>query len=207
MKSIISKQVKPAFMLMVIFSILTGGIYPVLVTGIAQVIFPWQANGSMLERNGKIVASQLIGQSMTDPRYFMSRPSATTPFPYNALSSSGSNSGPTNPEFIALLKRRVTSLHTINPENFYLVPVDLVTASASGLDPDISIWAAIYQAKRIAKLRSINEKAVVCQIINKIKPRYLGILGEPRVNVVELNMGLDTIVMQKPPVLHKGTHK
>src|SRR3989344_3533688 len=160
------RQIKPGLLILIFFTILTGVIYPILVTGIAQLVFPWKANGSIVEKNGHSIGSFLIGQSFTDPRYFYSRPSATSPFPYNGEASSGSNMGPSNPNFIATVKERVSNFQKIDISN-HLIPVDLVTASGSGLDPDISPYAAFYQAPRIAKLRNVPEDEIK-QLIERL---------------------------------------
>ncbi len=191
------KQLKTAIIMLIIFTLLTGLIYPGLVTGLAQLLFPWQANGSMLVQNGKRLGSVLIGQSFTDPKYFWGRPSATTPYPYNAELSTGSNLGPSNPDFLKTVKERVAALQKSNPQNQVKVPVDLVTASGSGLDPDISPYGAYYQAPHIALARQIPEAQVYALIQKNIQRRIFGIFGEPRVNVLELNLALDNISMQK----------
>jgi K+-transporting ATPase ATPase C chain len=187
------KQIKIAFILVVILTVLTGLIYPVLVTSLAQTLFPWKANGSFLQKDGKRVGSLLIGQAFTDPKYFWSRPSATLPYPYNATNSSGSNNSPTNSSFLAIVKDRVTRLHQADPENHELIPIDLVTASGSGLDPDISPAAALYQVHRIAVARRMTEQELQKLIHNLTKSRLLLILGEPRVNVLQLNKALDNL--------------
>lgn len=187
------KQIKTAFMLLILFSILTGLIYPAVVTGLAQLLFSWRANGSIMQQNNKIIGSELIGQSFSDPKYFWSRPSATTPFPYNAENSSGSNLGPSNPDFLATVKDRVANLRKADPQNKNLIPVDLVTASGSGLDPEISPLAAFYQVHRVAIARGVSETEIQILIKNRIKNRFLKILGEPRVNVLELNLALDNL--------------
>lgn len=186
------KQLKQAFLLLVVFTILTGIIYPLAVTEIAQVIFPYQANGSLIYRDGKPVASALIGQAFTEPKYFWSRPSATSPMPYNAESSSGSNLGPTNPDLVKAVKERIEVLRKADPGNDAPVPVDLVTTSASGLDPHISP-AAEYQVNRVAKARGLEVAAVRKLVSQHTESRTLGLLGEPRVNVVELNLDLDGV--------------
>lgn len=193
------KQIKIAFKLLVILTILTGFIYPMVVTGLAQVLFPKQANGSLIKLNDKIIGSSLIGQAFTDPKYFQGRPSATSPFPYNALASSGSNLGPSNPDFISTVKARVADLQKNNPKNTGAnsIPVDLVTASASGLDPEISPRAAFYQVARVAKARSLPEEKIQALVESQIKNRFFGILGEPRVNILELNLALDNLAANK----------
>ncbi|AWN75009.1 potassium-transporting ATPase subunit KdpC [Legionella anisa] len=190
------KQIKTALMVLLIFSLLTGLIYPAVVTALAQVFFPYQANGSLLQRDGILIGSALIGQHFDTPNYFWGRPSATTPFPYNAASSSGSNMGPSNPEFLAIVKKRVNRLQQYDLDNpnkrsKQLIPVDLVTASASGLDPEISPLAAYYQIPRIAKARHISEQKIQELVNQLIKKRTLHLLGEPRINVLELNLALD----------------
>ena len=185
------KQAKQAFLLFIVLSILTGIIYPLAITGIAQFVFPKQANGSLIYRNDKPVASALIGQPFTDPKYFWSRPSATTPMPYNAESSGGSNLGPTNPDLAKAVQERIAILKKADPDNDAPIPVDLVTSSASGLDPHISPAAAEYQVARVAKARGLDVAAVRQMIAKHTEGRTLGLLGEPRVNVVQLNLDLD----------------
>ena len=184
-------QMKTAFILLVILTVLTGLFYPLSVTALAQFFFPWQANGSLVEQGGKRLGSLLIGQAFSSPDYFWGRPSATQPFPYNGEASSGSNSGPSNPDFLALVKERVHNLQAVDVNNHQLIPVDLVTASGSGLDPDISPLAAFYQASRIAKARHIPEKDVRKLIQQHIIQRTFYLLGEPRINVLQLNLALD----------------
>jgi potassium-transporting ATPase KdpC subunit len=185
------KQFKQAVLLFVVLSILTGIVYPLAITVIAQAIFPHQANGSLIERDGKPVASSLIGQPFTDPKYFWSRPSATTPMPYNAGSSSGSNLGPSNPDLAKAVQERIDALKHADPDNKAPVPVDLVTSSASGLDPHISPAAAEYQVVRVAKTRGIDVEKVRRLVSRHTEIRTIGLLGESRVNVVELNLALD----------------
>jgi K+-transporting ATPase ATPase C chain len=186
-------HIKPALMLLLVFTVLTGIIYPVVVTGIAQVVFPRQANGSLIVRDGQVVGSELIGQAFDDPKYFWGRPSATAPFPYNAAASSGSNLGPTNPALTDAVKARIAALKAADPGNTTPVPVDLVTASGSGLDPHISVAAALYQVPRIARLRGISEDQVRALVTQYTQGRTFGFLGEARVNVLELNLALDAI--------------
>ncbi len=186
-------QLRPAVMAVLLFALLTGLVYPLAITGLAQLIFPHQANGSMIVTNGQTVGSSLIGQSFDDPRYFWSRLSATGPFPYNASTSSGSNLGPSNPALEEAVKARIAALKEADPGNTLPVPVDLVTASGSGLDPHISVAAAQYQIVRIARLRSLSEETVRALVDAHTENRQLGFLGEPRVNVLELNLALDGI--------------
>lgn len=186
-------QMKTALILLISLMLLTGLIYPLIVTGLAQFFFPTQANGSLIQQNGLIIGSRLIGQSFSSPAYFWGRPSATTPFPYNGGASLGSNSGPSNPGFLASVKDRVTQLNAFKTKTNQLVPVDLVTTSGSGLDPEISPYTAFYQVARVAKTRHIPEKELHALIISQIKSRTWGILGEPRVNVLQLNLALDNL--------------
>ncbi|HWB53992.1 MAG TPA: potassium-transporting ATPase subunit KdpC [Tepidisphaeraceae bacterium] len=184
-------QLRPAIVSFVLLTILTGIIYPAVVTVIAHFAFPWRSAGSVIEVGGKPVASTLIGQPFTDPNYFWSRPSATSPNPYEADASSGSNLGPTNPALLDAVKQRIAALRAADPGNDKPVPVDLVTSSASGLDPDISVAAAEYQAPRIARLRRLKLSDVQRLIDRFAQGRAFGFIGEPRVNVVELNLALD----------------
>jgi len=187
----IIQQIRSAFILLLIFTGLTGIIYPALITVIAQSLFPHQANGSLIEVKGKIVGSKLIGQNFTDPKYFWGRPSATLPFPYNAANSSGSNLGPSNPDLFAKVKAEIAKFHQADPLNPDLIPVDLVTASGSGLDPEISPLAAFYQIPRVARARGLSETELKILVDSVIKQRTFGFLGEPRINVLELNLALD----------------
>ncbi|HEY4211875.1 MAG TPA: potassium-transporting ATPase subunit KdpC [Steroidobacteraceae bacterium] len=181
---------RPALILLLVLTVITGVVYPVLVTGIATVAFPSQAGGSVITRDGKAIGSRLIGQSFTDPKYFWGRPSATSPQPYNGTASGGSNLGPVNPALIDAIKPRIEALRAADPGNTAPVPVDLVTASASGLDPDISVAAADYQAARVARARHVAPAVVQGLIAVHTQGRILGFLGEPRVNVLELNLAL-----------------
>lgn len=167
--------------------------YPSVVTGIAQALFHHQANGSLIEENGNTVGSELIGQPFADPKYFWGRLSATSPFPYNAASSSGSNYGPTNPALREAVQARIDALKAVDPDNNEPIPVDLVTFSASGLDPHISVAAANYQVPRVARYRGLSEEQVYALVSNSTEGRQFGILGEPRVNVLQLNLALDKV--------------
>lgn len=186
-------MLRPAVVLFAILSAITGLIYPLLVTGIGRVVFPYQAAGSLVERDGKIVGSALLGQPFADPGHFWSRPSATSPMPYNAAASSGSNLGPLNPALIDAVRDRVAALRAADPANVARVPVDLVTTSASGLDPDISLAGAYYQAARVARARGIAENQVIALIAAHALQPMAGFLGEPRVNVLQLNLALDKL--------------
>jgi len=187
------RQIKIALLLLGVFTVITGIFYPLVVTGVAQAFFHHQANGSMIEEGGKNIGSELIGQSFDDPKFFWGRLSATSPFPYNAASSSGSNLGPANPAFLEAVQARINALKTADPGNNRPVPVDLVTYSASGLDPHISIAAANYQVARVARLRELAIEQVDALVTEFTEGRQLGILGEPRVNVLKLNLALDTV--------------
>jgi len=193
MKADMRSQLRPAIVSIAIFTLLTGILYPLVITGIAQVIFPHQANGSLIVQNGQVVGSELIGQSFDDPRYFWGRLSATSPYPYNAASSAGSNLGPTNPALTEEVKARMAALKAADPTNNSPIPVDLVTSSGSGLDPDISIAGALYQVTRVAKARGLNQDVVRSLVDRFIEGRQFDVLGEARVNVLELNLALDEI--------------
>jgi K+-transporting ATPase ATPase C chain len=186
-----SAQIRPAIVSVVLLSVVTGLAYPAIVTMIAQVIFPQQVNGSLIVKDGKTVGSALIGQPFDRPEYFWGRPSATSPFAYNAGASSCSNLGPTNPALTKAVRDRVDALRAADPGNSVPVPVDLVTASGSGLDPHISPAAALYQLPRVAKARKLEEAAVRRLVDQHIEGRQFGLLGEPRVNVLTLNLALD----------------
>ena len=183
--------IRISFILLFLLTIFTGVIYPLAVTGIAQVIFPEQANGSLIVKNGQVVGSSLIGQPFDDPKYFWSRPSATAPYAYNAAASSGSNLGPTNSALSDAVQARVKALHDADPSNKEAVPVDLVTASGSGLDPHISVAAATYQIPRVARERKMSEAQMRALVDQLTEGRTWGILGEPRVHVLKLNLALD----------------
>ena len=186
-------QLRPALVLLALLTLLTGILYPLTVTGLAQLIFPRQANGSLIVSGGKALGSSLIGQPFDDPKYFWGRLSATSPYPYNASASSGSNLGPTNPALLAAVQARLAALKAADPGNTAPVPVDLVTASGSGLDPDISVAAALYQVARVARARGLSQAAVTALVNQYTTGRQLGFLGEPRVDVLELNLALDGI--------------
>jgi K+-transporting ATPase ATPase C chain len=192
-------QLRPALVALGIFTILTGLVYPLVVTGIAQVIFPGQANGSLIVRNGQTVGSALIGQPFDDPKYFWGRLSATSPAPYTAFNadkltgSSGSNYGPLNPALLEAVQARIKALQEADPDNKAPIPVDLVTASGSGLDPHMSPAAAAYQVGRVARARGLSEGAVRQLVAQHTEGRTLGLLGEPRVNVLGLNLALDDV--------------
>jgi K+-transporting ATPase ATPase C chain len=179
--------------MLIAMTVITGIAYPLLVTGISQVMFRGKAAGSFIERDGKRIGSELIGQPFSDPKHFWSRPSATSPYPYNASASSGSNQGPLNPALADAVAARIKALRDAAPENTAPVPVDLVTASASGLDPDISLAAAEYQVARVAKARNLDPEKVRALVAQFTEGRQLGFLGEPRVNVLKLNLALDAL--------------
>jgi len=185
------RQIYPAIMMTVLSTALFGLIYPLVITGAAQVLFPKQANGSLIVDGGRVAGSTLIGQPFSNPKYFWGRLSATSPFPYNAASSSGSNLGPTNQALLDAVKQRIDDLRKADPGNQAPVPVDLVTASASGLDPHISPAAARYQAARVARVRHLSADTVDRLIQQHTEGRQFGVLGEPRLNVLELNRALD----------------
>ena len=192
-------QLRPALVALGIFTILTGLVYPLVVTGIAQVVFPWQANGSLIVRNGQPVGSALIGQPFDDPKYFWGRLSATSPAGYTAFNgdkltgSSGSNYGPLNPALVEAAQARITALQEADPGNKAPIPVDLVTASGSGLDPHMSPAAAAYQVGRVARARGLSEGVVRQVVAQHTAGRTFGILGEPRVHVLALNLALDDL--------------
>jgi len=184
---------RPAIVLLLLMTLLTGVVYPLVVTAITRGLFPRQVSGSLIVRGGSVVGSALIGQSFSDPRHFWGRPSATTPQPYNGLASNGSNLGPLNPDLLEAIRGRILALRAADPGNTAPVPVDLVTTSASGLDPHISPAAANYQAARVARARGLPTARVQALIAAHTEGRLLGLLGEPRVNVLELNLALDAL--------------
>jgi K+-transporting ATPase ATPase C chain len=186
-----TSQLRPAFFMLLIFTVITGIIYPLAVTGVAQVVFPHQANGSLITtEDGKAIGSELIGQQFDDPGYFWGRLSAAG---YNAAASSGSNYGPLNPALLDSVQERINALKTADPENTLPIPVDLVTASGSGLDPHISVASALYQVHRVASARGLDEADVQSLVEKYTEGRQFGLLGEPRVNVLSLNLALDQI--------------
>jgi K+-transporting ATPase ATPase C chain len=193
------KQLRPAIVSLLLFTLITGVIYPLVVTGIAQVVFPSQANGSLILKDGKAVGSELIGQSFNDPKYFWGRLSAIGTFPYNTFNavnltaSSGSNYGPLNPALMEAVKARIAALKAADPGNTAPIPVDLVTASGSGLDPNISVAAALYQVPRVARARGLSEEAVRALVNQYTVGRQFGLLGEQRINVLEFNLALDNL--------------
>jgi K+-transporting ATPase ATPase C chain len=182
--------IRPAVVLFTALTLVTGVAYPLVVTGVAKAAFPNQAAGSLVERGGKTVGSELIGQNFSDPKNFWSRPSATSPMANNAANSSGSNQGPLNPALIDAVKGRIAALQAADPDNKLPVPVDLVTASASGLDPHISVAGAMYQAGRVARARNLPLAQVQALVDQNTEGQSLGFLGEPRVNVLKLNLAL-----------------
>lgn len=185
------KHVITAAVILVVFTILTGLLYPLLITVIGQTAFPEKANGSLIKIDDRILGSKLIGQLFTSPGYFWSRPSATVPVAYNSAASAASNFGPMNPALIDQVKKRIRELKAADPWNTRPIPVDLVTSSASGLDPDISLASAVYQVPRVARSRGMDEKTVLALVDRSTEGRMLGFLGEPRVNVLLLNLALD----------------
>ena len=186
-------QIRPALVSLVLLTALTGVLYPLAVTGLAQVLFPRQANGSLIESGGRVTGSELIGQLFDNPRYFWGRLSATSPSAYNAAASTGSNLGPTNPRLVEAVKGRIDQLRKADPGNNSPIPVDLITASGSGLDPHISPAAAEYQVARVTRVRGLDAQKVRELIVRQTEGRTLGVLGEPRVNVLNLNLALDAL--------------
>jgi K+-transporting ATPase ATPase C chain len=187
------QPMRTALLLFAVVTLLTGVVYPLAVTGLAQVLFPWQVNGSLIEINNEKTASELVGQPFSEPQYFWGRPSATAPVAYNGASSTGSNRGPSNPALQEAVRKRIAAFRSADPENRLPIPVDLVTASGSGLDPHISPAAALYQALRVAKTRGIDEGKVAELVRIHIRERQFGIFGEPTVNVLRLNMALEAL--------------
>jgi K+-transporting ATPase ATPase C chain len=183
--------IRPALTLLLVFTVLLGLAYPAAITGMSRVLFPAQSTGSLVHDGNRVVGSSLIGQPFSDPRYFWGRPSATAPVPYNAAASTGSNQGPMNPALSDAVKARVSALRDADPSNTAPIPVDLVTASGSGLDPHISPAAAYYQVGRVARARGMSEEHVRSLVDKSIEGRTLGLFGEPRVNVLLLNLALD----------------
>lgn len=190
---------RPAAVLLGLLTLVTGVAYPLVVTGAAQLLFPRQAHGSLVEVEGRVVGSSLVGQPFDDPRYFWGRPSATHPQPYNAEASGGSNLGPSNPVLREAVRRRVAALAAADPlQSKRPVPIDFVTSSGSGLDPHISPLAALTQVGRVARIRGLPEERVRKLVEQHVEPRTLGVLGEPRVNVLHLNLALDKLVQPAP---------
>jgi potassium-transporting ATPase KdpC subunit len=187
------KQLKISLITTVLFTLLTGLAYPLVVTGLGQVLFPGKANGSLIREDGKVVGSELIGQPFSSPKYFWGRLSATGPYSYNAGASSGSNLGPLNPALFDAVKKRIADLKAADSTNTQSIPIDLVTASGSGLDPHISVAAALYQVERVARNRALNGTQVRSLVDQYTEGRQLGFLGEPRVNVLEVNLALDKL--------------
>lgn len=186
-------QLRPALAIFAALSVLTGLVYPLVITGLSAAVFPRQAAGSLIERDGQKVGSALIGQNFTDPKYFWGRPSATANAPYNAAASGGSNLGPLNPALLDAVNSRIQALRKADPDNRTPIPIDLVTSSASGIDPHISVAAAEYQIARVARVRGISEAAVRELVVKHSVRRAMGLLGEPIVNVLELNLALDDL--------------
>ena len=192
-RNFLGASLRPALTLLLLMTLLTGLVYPLIVTALAQLAFPARAAGSLVLRDGRPVGAALIGQSFASPGYFWGRPSATTPQPYNGTASNASNLGPLNPALTEAVSARVAALRAADPDNHAAVPIDLVTASASGLDPEESVAAARYQAARVARARGLPQARVQALIAAHTEGRLLGILGEPRVNVLELNLALDAL--------------
>lgn len=184
-------MIRSSLVILILLTLVTGFAYPLLVTGLASALYPWQAGGSLIEKQGRILGSALIGQSYQDASYFQGRPSATADQPYNTLSSGGSNLAVSNPKLTEIFKTRVEALQSQNPQTDNAIPVDLITASASGLDPDISLNAALYQVPRIAKLRQLSEAELISLINEQTATPLVGFLGQTVVNVLKLNMALD----------------
>jgi len=206
----ILKQLYPAVAALILFTVICGLVYPLVITGVAQMIFPHEANGSILTQNGHHAGSELIGQPFSDQGHFWGRPSATSPFPYNSAASSGSNLAPTNPDLTTAVSERVRALKEADPGNNQPIPIDLVTSSGSGLDPHISPEAAEYQVPRVARVRRLPVEEVQRLVREYTEDSTWGILGEPRVNVLRLNQALDTLSLARNPENQKvdgnGTH-
>lgn len=185
--------IRPAIILFIGLALITGGVYPLLTTTIGKALFPREVEGMLIKRDGRIIGSELIGQNFTEPKYFWGRPSATSPYPYNAAASAGSNQGPTNPALLDAVEKRISVLREADPGNDLPVPIDLVTASASGLDPEVSLAAAQYQINRVAKARNLSPTQVSVLVNQHTESRQFGILGEARVNVLKLNLALDAL--------------
>lgn len=186
-------QIRIAFVFLILFTVISGLLYPVIITALAQCFFPWQANGSIIAQQGKPVGSRLMGQAFSSEHYFWSRPSATTPFPYNGENSNGSNMGPSNPDYLSTVQGRVAFIQRYETPKHQKIPVELVTTSGSGLDPEISINAALFQVPRLVKTTHLSEEILRKLINEQSLDRSLGFLGEPRVNVLSLNMALDNV--------------
>jgi K+-transporting ATPase ATPase C chain len=191
-----SKELRPALVMLLLFTAITGGVYTAIVTGLASLLFPRQATGSLIVRNDTVLGSDLIAQSFADPKYFWPRPSATSPFPCNADAGSGSNLATTNPDLLKAVQGRIAALHAADPTNSAPIPVELVTASASGLDPHISPAAAEYQLNRVANARHLAPDAVRNLVRRYTEQRDLGLLGESRINVLKLNLALDAMSIE-----------
>jgi K+-transporting ATPase ATPase C chain len=187
------EQIRPALVTLLLLAAITGLLYSLTTTAVARVLFPRQAEGSLLWKSGTVAGSELIGQPFDDPRYVWGRPSATALFPYNAGASAGSNLGPSNPSLQEAVQARIAALQAADPGNSQPIPVDLVTASGSGLDPDISLAAALYQVPRVAQARGLSQAQVETLVMGAVKGRQLRVLGEVRVNVLNLNLALDRI--------------
>ncbi len=186
-------HIKSGFLMLIVMTVITGTVYPLVVTVMAQTFFPQQANGSLITKDSQPLGSELIGQPFNNPKYFWSRPSATSPYPYNASLSSGSNQGPTNPALMDAVTARIKALRDVDPTNKAAVPVDLITASASGLDPHISPAAAYYQTARVAQARKLDTERIRTLVTENTEGRQFWVLGEPRVNVLKLNLALDQL--------------
>lgn len=191
------KELRPSLVMLLFFTVVTGGVYTALVTGLANLLFPRQATGSLISRDNTVIGSDLIAQSFADPKYFWPRPSATAPFPCNASAGSGSNLAPTNPDLLKAVQGRIAALQAADPGNTAPIPVELVTTSGSGLDPHLSPAAAEYQITRVATARHLNADAVRNLVVQYTEQRDLGLLGEPRVNVLKLNLALDEMVAER----------